>query len=227
MIVFADGTFEGSVGGGELESRVILSTRDCLKTGIPITLEYDMSDPEKGDPGVCGGHVEVFVEPLITQRTILVIGVGHVGKAVIRLAKWMGYHVVASDDRKELCTPDKIPEADDHIPDSILRIPEFLNITNRTSIVLTTRGVDVDVEGLPILLDSNAEYIGVIGSRRRWKTAREQLIEKGVSEESLSKVHSPIGIEINAETPEEIAVSILAEMTMLQNGGDGQMMSKT
>jgi xanthine dehydrogenase accessory factor len=99
-----------------------------------------------------------------------------------------------------------------------------MEITPWTYLVLTTRGVNLDVDGLPDLLDSKAAYIGVIGSRRRWTTTWKQLVERGIEEEKLRRVHSPIGLELNAETPEEIAVSIMAEIIMLRNGGDGSEM---
>jgi xanthine dehydrogenase accessory factor len=97
-------------------------------------------------------------------------------------------------------------------------------ITPWTYIVLTTRGVNIDVEGLPGLLGSNAAYIGVIGSRRRWQLAYRQLLASGVPVEQLKRVHSPVGLELNAETPEEIAVSIMAEIIMIDRGGSGHQM---
>jgi xanthine dehydrogenase accessory factor len=103
-------------------------------------------------------------------------------------------------------------------------LPNALNITPWTYLVLTTRGVNVDVEGLPGLLDTKAAYIGVIGSRRRWTMTWKQLIERGVDEKTLNRVHSPVGLELNADTPEEIAVSIMAEILMLRDGGDGRIM---
>jgi xanthine dehydrogenase accessory factor len=103
-------------------------------------------------------------------------------------------------------------------------LPTSLKITPWTYLVLTTRGVNVDMPGLPALLDTPAAYIGVIGSKRRWATTYKQLQESGIPEEKLNRVRSPIGLELNAETPEEIAVSILAEIMMLKNGGDGSVM---
>jgi xanthine dehydrogenase accessory factor len=100
-----------------------------------------------------------------------------------------------------------------------------MEITPSTYLVLTTRGVNVDVVGLPVLVDTPAAYIGLIGSQRRWATAKKAMIEQGVSAEKLDRVRSPIGLELNAETPEEIAVSILAEIIMLRQGGDGSVMS--
>lgn len=102
MIVYADGHISGSIGGGELESRVISEAQASLRDGKPRRLDYAMSDPQRGDPGVCGGRVEIFVEPISPQATLVVVGAGHVGRAVAHLAKWLGYYVVVSDDRPEL-----------------------------------------------------------------------------------------------------------------------------
>jgi xanthine dehydrogenase accessory factor len=103
-------------------------------------------------------------------------------------------------------------------------LPQHLKITPQMYLVLTTRGASVDIQGLPALLDSPAGYIGVIGSRRRWTVTRKGMLDAGVPAEKLDRVHSPMGLELNAETPEEIAVSIMAEIVMLRNGGSGQQM---
>jgi xanthine dehydrogenase accessory factor len=226
MLVYADGTFVGTVGGGEMENRVIREALDALKDGKPRLLQYSMTDPARGDPGVCGGQLEVFVEPLIPKPVVVVIGSGHVGKAVAYLAHWLGFYVVVNDDRPEFCTPEAVPGGDEYHAVPMAELPEKMNITPWTYLVLTTRGVDVDVKGLPVLLDSPAAYIGVIGSRRRWTMTRKKLLEDGFPAEKLDRIHSPIGLELNAETPEEIAVSILAELIMLRQGGDGRVMSE-
>ena len=225
MLVYANGEIAGTVGGGELENRVIKEALGAIKDGKPRFLEYSMSDPQQGDPGNCGGQVEVFVEPLLPKPVLVVIGSGHVGKSVTWLAKWLGFRVVVSDDRSEFCNPEVLPEADEYQPCKMKDLPKRMQITPWTYLVLTTRGVDSDVAGLPALLETPAAYIGVIGSKRRWITTRNQLLETGISEEYLQKVHSPIGLELNAETPEEIAISIMAEIIMLRNGGDGAKMS--
>lgn len=226
MLVYPDGSISGTVGGGELENRVIAQAKEAIQDGKARRLEYNMSDPERGDPGVCGGQVEVYVEPILPKPTLVIIGAGHVGKAVVHLAHWLGYHVVVNDDRPEFCTSEFIPDADWYLPVKMSELPHHLEINSWTYLVLTTRGSNVDVEGLPALLDTPAAYIGVIGSQRRWAIARKQMIENGVSPEKLERVHSPIGLELNAETPEEIAVSIMAEVIMLYQGGDGRVMSK-
>jgi xanthine dehydrogenase accessory factor len=103
-------------------------------------------------------------------------------------------------------------------------LPEVMDISPHTYIVLTTRGSVIDVPGLPALLDTPAAYIGIIGSKRRWLTTRKALVESGIPEDKIARIHSPVGLELNAETPEEIAVSILAEIIMLRNGGTGERM---
>ena len=226
MLVYADGQTLGSVGGGELENRVLAAARQALEDGKARMLNYSMADPENGDPGICGGQVEVYVEPILPRPGLLVIGVGHVGKAVAHLAHWLGFYVMVSDDRPELCTRELIPEADAFYPVAMAELPEQIKIDRWTAVVLTTRGSDVDVVGLPALLNTQAVYLGVIGSRRRWETTRRRLVEQGITPEQLGRVRSPIGLELNAETPEEIAVSILAEILMLRHGGHGGEMSK-
>jgi xanthine dehydrogenase accessory factor len=217
MLVYPAGHILGTVGGGGLEQKVIDASLEALHDGQPRLLEFNMVDPSRGDVGVCGGTVEVFVEPILPKPILVVIGAGHVGKTVAHLAHWLGFRVAVNDDRPEFCTPEAVPDGDEFYPCPMVDLPDRLVITPWTYLVLTTRGVDVDVPGLPALLDTPAAYLGVIGSRRRWAEARKQLLEAGIAEEKLAWVHSPIGLDMHAETPEEIAVSILAEIIALRN----------
>lgn len=216
MLVFPDGHILGTVGGGEVENRVIQEALKAIAERSPRLLAYNMADPERGDPGVCGGQVEIYVEPLIPRPVLVVAGVGHVGKAVAHLAKWLGFIVAVTDDRPDFCNPKAVPEADKYFPVPLEELTSQIKITPWTYIVLTTRGVDVDIRGLPSILACDAEYIGVIGSKRRWATTAKKLQENGVPAELIKRVHSPIGLEIHAETPEEIAVSIMAEIIELR-----------
>jgi xanthine dehydrogenase accessory factor len=226
MLVYPDGHILGTVGGGEMENRVIAEALNAMADGAPRFLEYSMTDPQRGDPGVCGGQVEIYVEPIVPKPVLVVVGAGHVGRAVAHLAKWLGFRVAVSDDRPEFCTPQAVPDGDEFYPVALKDLPVSLKITPWTYLVLTTRGVSIDLPGLPGLLESPAAYIGVIGSRRRWATARKALLEAGVPAALLERVRSPMGLELNAETPEEIAVSILAEIIMLRSGGDGAVMAE-
>jgi xanthine dehydrogenase accessory factor len=224
MIVFPDGKIIGTVGGGEIESRVIAEALDALNKNITKRLSYNLVDPSKGDVGVCGGTVELFVEPIIPKPVCLVVGGGHVGKAVVHLAAWLGYRVILSDDRQEFCNEDTIPGADEYLFCEMADIPKHVDLNGSTYLVLATRGSTVDVEGLPALLEGKPTYIGIIGSRRRWILTRSTLMERGIPEIDLNRIFSPLGLELNAETPEEIAVSIMAEIMQMRNGGTAKNM---
>lgn len=195
MLVFADGSVSGSVGGGDLENRTIKAALESIQDGKPRRLEYNMVDPGRGDPGVCGGQVEVYVEPIIPKPTLVIVGAGHVGRAVAHLADWLGFRVVISDDREEFCSPEFIPEGEEFYPVPFENLNQHIDITPWTYLVLTTRSVDIDVPGLPTILDSQAAYIGVIGSKRRWETTRSQLEEHGIASEKIDRVKSPMGID--------------------------------
>lgn len=222
MVVYRDGSIEGTIGGGEVEHRVIEEAQSVLESGKPSVFHYRFVDVEQGDVGVCGGEMDVYIEPIRSELQLIVVGAGHVGKEVAHLGKWLGFRVVVIDDREEFATGEAIPEADEVLHCDVGEIPELVNITAQTYIVFTTRGVEIDVDGLPGLISSAAAYLGVIGSRRRWEVCAEQLHENGISKEQLSAIHSPVGLELNAETPREIAVSILAEIIMAQHGGTGE-----
>lgn len=210
MLVYADGRTSGSIGGGEMESRVVAECLDALSDRRPRRLDYSLLDPQTGDPGVCGGDVELYLEPFMPRTTIYVVGVGHVGKAVVELASWLGYRVVAWDDRPELTTG--VDAADEVATGDFAAALEQHPIDEHTRVIMVTRNVGLDVELLPLLLKTDAPYIGLMGSTRRWQTTRMKLAELGVADDSLDRVHTPIGVEIAAETPAEIAVSILAEV---------------
>ncbi len=224
MLVYLDGRFTGTVGGGDLENRVMAEARLAMADGQARLLHYNMADPSRGDPGVCGGQVEVFVEPILPPATVVVIGAGHVGKAVAHLAKWLGFRVAVSDDRAEFCNRQAIPDGDAFYPCLMQELPSQLKIDHRSFLVLTTRGSSVDAAGMPALLKTSAAYIGVIGSRRRWATTVKALEDAGVPPGSLARVHSPMGLELKAETPQEIAVSIMAEILMVRDQGTGKPM---
>ena len=212
MVVNADGSSVGTVGGGKVEVEIRKDALRTLEQNSPELRHYTLQDPQRGDPGVCGGTMSVYLEPYMTTHTIYVIGCGHVGKAVVDLAHWLGYRTVAVDDREELMTAEAIPHADVRFEGSVADAVAAHPITERTSVVVVTRSHDLDVEILPVVLDTPARYIGVMGSRRRWGSTSERLIETGTSESSLTRVHNPIGVEIGAETVEEIAVSIMSEI---------------
>ncbi len=225
LLVRADGSFVGTVGGGRMESVVIKVALAVLSSGEARTESYTLNDPGSGDPGVCGGTLTVFIEPISAPPTLIVIGGGHVGKALAQLGKWMEFRVVLSDDRPEFCNADYAPGLDEYLVCAPADVPERVKMGPSTYIAAVTRGLPVDIHLIPALLATSAAYLGLIGSRRRWAiTSKALTSEHGLSLEQLARVHAPIGLELEAETPKEIALSIMAEIIMLRRGGSGQPM---
>lgn len=225
MLVYPDGRLSGTIGGGEMESRVRDEAAAALQDGQPRLIPYSLVDPDRGDPGVCGGEVEVYIEPYRSPATVLVIGCGHVGRAVAHLAGWLGYRVAVHDDRHELVSEELIPGADIYLPGAVEDALAAFDVTDNTYVVVVTRNVLIDRQILPQLLPTPARYIGVIGSRRRWVETRRLLGEDGLTKEEIARFHSPIGLDLNAETPEEIALSILGEIILFRRGGAVQRMA--
>jgi xanthine dehydrogenase accessory factor len=227
MLVRRDGSIVGTVGGGAMESLVIKEALAALADGKTRMPTYTLNDLASGDPGICGGTVQVFIEPVGGSPTLLIIGGGHVGKALAELGKWAGYRVVVSDDREDYCNPEYLPGMDDYIVCKPSEITTHANITSTTYIAAVTRGLPVDIDLIPSLLSTEAAYIGLIGSRRRWALTVKALREhRGLDASRLERIYAPIGLELNAETTQEIAVSILAQITMIRRGGDGQPMHR-
>ena len=221
MLVLSDGNTVGTVGGGELESRTIEAAKEAIQSGQPRLENYSLAGPtSEGAVGVCGGEVEVFIEPILPPPTVFVLGCGHVGVAVAHLAKWLGFRVVVSDDREELCTPEHIPSADLYLPGDAAGVLSHAPIDSQTYFVAVTRGYPYDVAAVPIVLETDAPYIGVIGSRRRWAIAVKELEAIGMKQEALNRIYAPIGLLLGEETPEEIAVSIMSQIILLRNRGE-------
>ena len=225
MLVYEYGTIVGTIGGGAMESRVIEIAKQVIETGEATTETYTLNSIEDGDAGICGGTATLFIEPIKLQPTLLIVGGGHVGKALAELAQWLNYRVLLSDDRVEFCNSDYVAGLSGYIVCKPHDIVEQVKITQHTYIAAVTRGLPIDEKLIPALLDTPAAYIGLIGSRRRWAiTANKLKDDFGITQAQLQRIHAPIGLELEAETPKEIALSIMAEITMLRRGGTGQPM---
>lgn len=225
MLFYGDGRTLGSVGGGEMEARVAAAACEALSDGRPRVIPYSLVDPQRGDPGVCGGNVDIYVEPYPAPYTLFILGCGHVGRALAGLGKWLGFRVVAWDDRAELATRENMVDADVVLSGSPAELFTQQTIDERTYLAVVTRNVTLDRQLLPLAIETPAAYIGVMGSRRRWEETKRLLAADGLPAEKLARVTSPIGLELNAESPNEIAVSILAQIIMIQRDGDGRAMS--
>ena len=212
MLVLEDGTTSGTIGGGKVEALVVIDALETIVSGSPTMTTYTLQDPLRGDPGICGGTMTIALEPYMPPPTMFIIGAGHVGRAVVDLAHWLGYRTVVVDDRAELVTHEAVPNADVVFAGDVAAALDTHRLTVDTSVVVVTRSFEMDAQIVPLLLGTPARYIGVMGSKRRWASTRDALVGVELSDEDLERIHAPIGIEIGAETVEEIAVSIMSEV---------------
>ena len=215
MIVYGDGRTVGSVGGGAIESETIEKARELLGTGDPVLLSFDL----ESDTGmVCGGRMDIFLEPVAAGSEVLVIGGGHVGRAVASAAKNAGFRVTVVDDRADIVTEELLPLADRRMVGGPELLGSSLRPSESTYVVVVTRGHRFDKEWVEAFVSDWPLYLGMIGSAEKVARTFAQMRDSGVPESTLSRIHAPIGIDIGAETPEEIAVSVMAEIIAVSHG---------
>jgi len=213
MLVKPDGTITGTIGGGSLEAQVIDEAVKVIKQGKPKRLHMSLTAKEAEETGmICGGDLEVFIEPILTAPTLYIFGGGHISLPLTKMSKILGFKVAVIDDRAEFANAERFPEAEFVLAGDFTKSFSKLKIAKSSYIVIITHGHQHDELVLEWAVGTPAKYIGMIGSKTKVKTTYSHLLAKGVPEEKLDGVHSPIGLEIEAQTPEEIAVSILAEI---------------
>ena len=216
MLIYADGRTVGTVGGGDVEARVIAEARAAIAAGQSRELACRPVDEERGDPGVCGGDMRIFVDVLTPRPTLLIVGGGHVAQAVAELGAFLGYRIAVVDERPGMVTPERFPWAETRLAgDPAQQIAGF-PLTEHTCVVMVTPHHSLDEKVLAVMAGHPVAYVGLIGSRRRTDQTFERARKAGVPEELLAQVHTPIGLDIGAENPKEIAVSILAEIIGVQ-----------
>jgi xanthine dehydrogenase accessory factor len=212
MLIKEDGSFIGTVGGGSVEHAVKSKAVEILKSGVPQLLHFDLTGNEEGATMICGGQLDAFFEPITAQETLYLFGAGHIARATAAMGRLLGFHIVVIDPRPEYNNADYLPDADELIAEDFNRAFTKLNIKPTDYIVIYTYAHTMDEECLHFALGTQAKYIGMIGSKKKVMEIKERLMKRGITQEQLDSVHSPIGIDINAETPDEISVSILAEI---------------
>jgi len=213
MLVKSDGSILGSVGGGCLEADVWQTAMKVIEEETPKVLNFDLTGREDTPEGlICGGTMQVFVEPILPQPIIYLFGAGHVSFAVSRIAGMTGFRVAVIDDRPAYASAERFPDASDfYVEDPTTMVPK-LNINKVSYLVIACRGHLEDQQVLAEAVKTPAAYIGLIGSKKKVKTIFSNLQAEGIPKEALDRVHAPIGVPIATETPEEIAVSIMAEI---------------
>jgi xanthine dehydrogenase accessory factor len=213
MLVKPDGSIIGTIGGGSLEAQIIKEAVKVIKQGKPKRLHRSLTAKEAGEEGmICGGDLEVFIEPILTPPALYIFGGGHIALALTRMGKLCGFNIAVVDDRAEFASAERFPEADTLLAGDFPKSFPKIKIDNSSYIVIVTHGHQHDEVVLEWAVGTPAKYIGMIGSKTKNETIYSHLLAKGISREQLDRVHAPIGLEIEAQTPEEIAVSILAEV---------------
>lgn len=218
MLVFADGRTIGTIGGGCYENDAVGRARLAIADGRSTVLRYDLNDDFAQENGlICGGQMEVHVDPLVPDPHLYVIGAGHVGYHLARTAKEAGFHLHVVDDREKFASPERFPGAEVIVES----IPDWLHRTELPSsafVVVVTRGHQYDLDAIRALAARDLRYLGLIGSRAKVARIYDALLSEGMPLECVERVHAPIGIDIGAVTPAEIAVSILAELIAVRRG---------
>ena len=219
MLVHADGRTVGTIGGGCYESDALGRAREVIRNRATALVRYDLNDDVAEETGlICGGQMEVFIEPIEPPPALYIVGAGHVGQQLGRLAPAVGFRVHVVDDREKFANRDRFPSADAvHVAD----IGDWLtraDLPPSACVVIVTRGHRHDFDALKAVAGRNLRYVGVIGSRAKVARLVELLLADGVPSEWLRALHAPIGLDIGAVTPEEIAISILAELIAVHRG---------
>jgi xanthine dehydrogenase accessory factor len=219
MLVYADGRIVGTIGGGCYENDAAGKARESIRTRKAGLARYDLSDALAEENGlICGGRMEVFIEPLDPSPRLLVVGAGHISQHVARMAADVGFRVRVLDDRETFANRERFPSADEV---SVAEIEAFLaaaELPPSAYVVVVTRGHTHDLAAMRALAGRPLHYVGMIGSRAKVARIFDALAGEGTPAEWLSRVHAPVGLQIGAITPEEIAVSIVAELIAVRRG---------
>jgi len=219
MVVFPDGRIVGTIGGGCLEAEMTWRARQAIEERRPRTASYELTPDQAGEDGlVCGGRMQVFIEPLEGTPTLCLFGAGHVARALAAMAGKAGFRVEVADDRAKFASKERFPDADLVLVEPFDEAARQMTLGRNSYAVVVTRGHSGDTQALAAALQGDLRYVGLLGSRPKVVHIVAALEQQGISRQALASIHAPIGVEIGARTPEEIAVSILAEMIAIRRG---------
>lgn len=217
MGVLSDRTIIGTIGGGSLENHVINLSVDALDSGESQSFNLSLGSEEIGM--TCGGEVDVFIDVYKNKPKLMIFGGGHVGYAIYKQALLLDFDIAVFDDREEFLNRERFPKANELLLGDVRETLKDYDIDDNTYIVVVTRGHEYDEVALEKVIDSNAKYIGSMGSKKKIIEMMASLKEKGFSEENLKKAYAPVGLNIASQEPEEIAVSIISEILLVKNNG--------
>lgn len=210
MLVRDDGSTLGTLGGGCVEADAVQHCLMAIRDGRPRTVPFELNETEGGL--VCGGSLTVYIEPVSADPRLVILGAGHVGRAVATLARFAGFQVTAADDRPQFANRDVVPDAHEHVAHDFETVFSRVPADRGTFILVATRGHNHDLDAVKAALRTEACYIGLVGSRRKKGLLMNALRDAGFPPDAVGRVIVPVGLPIGAVTPEEIAVSIMAQI---------------
>ena len=213
LLVRADGSIFGTVGGGCVEAQVLTAAREVIETGRSKTLSFELTQDAAHESGlICGGEVEIFVEPVLPQHVAFICGAGHHSKSLSKIANLAGFSTVIVDDRESFANRARFPEASEVYAAEYETVLPSLSINESSYLIIVTRGHKDDLRVLRLAAVTAARYVAMIGSKKKVIELVKQLEDEGVPGDALDRIHAPMGLDIGAITPEEIAVAVVAEM---------------
>lgn len=226
ILVRDDGSMTGTIGGGCVEADVYAAAREVIETEKPRRLKFNLSQDAAYDSGlICGGQLEVFIEPLVPQPRAFIFGAGHISKGLAQVLGLSGFAVEVIDDRESFANPERFPTADAVHAGEYEEIFPKLSINPSSYVVIVTRGHRDDMRVLRLAVSTPARYIAMVGSKRKVISTVKELEKEGLARELFDKIHAPMGLDIGAITPEEIAVSVAAEMIAVRRGASSNWRS--
>lgn len=210
MLVRDDGSSLGTLGGGCVEADVVQHCLMAMQDGQPRTVPFELTEKDGGL--VCGGTLLVFIEPVFVDPRLVILGAGHVGKALSTLARFAGFRVIVADDRPEHANRDSVPDAHEVVVSEFEAVFDRVPVDRGSYIVVATRGHNHDLDAIKAALKTEAGYIGLLGSKRKKGLLLNALRDAGFPQEDIARVIIPVGLPIGSVTPEEISVSIMAQI---------------
>lgn len=219
MVVYADGRIVGTIGGGCVEAEMIRRARRAVETRKAQLASYDLTPDQAGEDGlVCGGRMQVFIEPIEGTPTLCLFGAGHVAQPLARLARSVGFRVEVADDRVKFANRERFPDADRILVEPVAEAAARMTLGRSSYAVVVTRGHGGDADALQGVVGRGLRFVGLLGSKPKLVHVLAELEARGIPLAALAEVRCPLGVEIGATTPEEIAVSVLAELIAVRRG---------
>lgn len=221
LLVREDGSMLGTVGGGCVEGEVWNVAREVIETEKPRHLHFALGQDAAYDNGlICGGQLDIFIEPVIPQPTAVIFGAGHISKSLAKVAGLAGFRTVVVDDREMFANRERFPDADEVYADEYEKVFPQLTVNETSYLIIVTRGHRDDMRVLKWAVETPAKYVAMIGSKRKVISVVRELEREGLPASAFERIHAPMGLEVGAVTPEEIAVSVVAEMIAVRRNPD-------